>query len=248
MSKNKQNPKWSILIIVLIMTIFLGLVGILVLQIFQSIYIQSSIVHDYYKAYYISNAGIEISLVKHKVRWYNQRFEDTDKYETTIKNVTYDTKIKVDNLKNKICKTIWWGKSTDIYMYYYASDQGWIASINKPSENYIDVENSIIFDNIQWSFEYTIWSYDKSTKELIDNPSWNDGNSDWLFAKPLPTTPINIWWVWIHKISIANVSSSQWTFCINGSSIPSDELNITSEWKFKNTTIILKAKKIMNSL
>lgn len=236
------------------MTIFLGLVGILVLQIFQSIYIQSSIVHDYYKAYYISNAGIEISLVKHKIRWYNQRFEDTDKYETTIKNVTYSTDISVKNLSGEICKTIWWGKSTDIYMYYYASDQGWIATIEQPLiENYVDVENVVSFSNVDpLSFEYTIWSYYKDSKELIDTSfwSWINGNNDWLFAKPLTNTTIidTQSMQWIHKISIANISITDKSFCAKWAGIPSDELDITSTWEFKNTIIVLKAKKIMNSL
>ena len=239
------------------MTIFLGLVWVLVLQIFQSIYIQSNIVHDYYKAYYISNAGIEISLVKHKIRDY-QPFEDTDKYETEIKKVKYSTNISVKNLQNKICKTLKPNESTNIYMYYYESDIGWQAGISRPQEKYKDVENSVSFSDVDpLSFEYTIWSYYKDSKELIDTSfwSWINGNNDWLFAKPLTnttiidTTTIDAQSIpWIHKISIANIWSNNESFCLISDWLPSDTLNISSIWKYKNSTIKLTAIKKMNDL
>ena len=229
------------------MTIFLGLVWVLVLQIFQSIYIQSNIVHDYYKAYYISNAGIEISLVKHKVRDY-QPFEDTDKYETEIKKVKYSTNISVKNLQNKICKTLKPSESTNIYIYYYESDVGWQASISKPQEKYKDIQSNIHFESSNQNLEYTKWSYNNQSKELIDNASAWNGSSDELFSKPVTNANINIWSDGIHKISIANIWSNNESFCLISDWLPSDTLNISSIWKYKNSTIKLTAIKKMNDL
>lgn len=245
--KKIKNPKWSILIIVLIMTIFLALVGVLILQIFQSIYIQSNIVYNYYKAYYISNAWIEIALTKHQVRAY-QPFSDKSDYNIDINNIPYHTNITVDNLSGEICQTLEPNDSYGQVLYYYQDDENW-ADISKPSEKYIDMANSVSFENVNGDLQYTIWTFDNNTKELRETnaTNWSD---DSLFAKPITnwqniTIPSD---ANIHKISIANVGSSSASFCIKSDWIPSNTLSITSDWIYKDTKIILHASKTMNDL
>ncbi len=226
------------------MTIFLALVGVLILQIFQSIYIQSNIVYNYYKSYYISNAGIEISLTKHRMRAY-QPFSDNSDYNLDINNIPYHTNINVANLSWYICKKLSPNEPYGQVLYYYLDDKNW-ANINIPNETYFDLVNNISFDNVNWNLQYTIWSFDKNTKKLKETSASN-GNQDSLFAKTITNwllinIPSN---GSIHKISIANIWVSDATFCIKSDWIPSSLLTITSEWIYKNTKIKLQATKTM---
>lgn len=229
------------------MTIFLWLVWILILQIFEGIYFQTNIVHDYYKSYYVANAWIEVELVKHQVRNY-QPFEDNGSYDSSVWNITYKAEFSAKNLSGYICKTL---KPQETYwqiLYYFADDKSLIASINKPSANYTNIISSnVSFDNVVWQLDFSMPKYDPSTLITHDNLDGNSArdaenkslsNSTTLIPNPN----------YVNKISISNISESDASFCIKSDGVPSNLLNIKSIWTYKKSVVTLYAEKTMNDL
>lgn len=201
MQKNtyfRHKQQWSILIITMFILILTSMIGILVVSYVRSMLSFTNKFHDYQSAFYMANAGLELSLIKKNNHWFgfessmnsgSQSIWKNFKCHTQWWNCRSSSSIKTksyvlwetENITNNIAKC------TDLV--WYSTDSNKIISslyLFEDNQSSIEKEWNLIWDgkfkNIQ-NRNINIKVYWISNYKLAlqsSNASGEIGNNDFL--------------------------------------------------------------------
>lgn len=250
-----MNNRWNMLIIVIFVMIITSLFGILTTRYVNSIIQYGSAFHNYYKAYYLANAPLQLQLLKQKNRWLG--FEDkiltwssTFSNNFDCENCFFESELLARNsiiidesehnlfpsdcdLDNSNHFALAGWKGTVIPLFW---DQNtWEGSVNLinikrlPNLGGLNIKKTSSDTN-----NYVIWIID----EKLNSSSVDDIN----FVNTLSIIDESI----NNYLVIANNTWNAWKsrFCINDTNnLPTTHININSLWKFQNTYVSLRAKR-----
>ncbi len=197
-----RNKRGNISILVIFVLLASSLLGILSMNFVQQMIQQSTVVHNYYKAYYLSKAGIELGLsqIKHRGIWFNYVVNTWDAIvvDNFFSGFTFSISTNISGTAALLSKKFWQDSSCQFPYILSGGDSlivplfkefytWWVAESFQSGIAYQNLADLFKNDQIEFissfPWEVTFWMLILSGNEL---------SPDGIFFKTWTLAP---WWL-----------------------------------------------------